>query len=183
MTGRGAARSLLRFSWKAEVFMGMRKIESEPEARRCLASVQSSGTSLKEWARAHGIDGRSLQRAIASATSCPCVESRCSADGWPASCSSPRRARSPRTRGPRPLPRVRLRRSRGPPARQDPMIGRKRRGAIRSGGFAALCGQFVPNSPAIVQPHPLGPGGGLDLTNPRRVPADCILCVRPVRTP
>lgn len=40
--------------------MGMRKIESESEARRCLASVASSGMSLKEWARAHGIDGRSL---------------------------------------------------------------------------------------------------------------------------
>lgn len=40
--------------------MSKRKIESESEARRCLASVASSGLSLKEWARARGIDGRSL---------------------------------------------------------------------------------------------------------------------------
>jgi hypothetical protein len=44
-------------------------------------------------------------------------------------------------------------------------------------------GQFVPNRPAIVQPHVLGPGGGLDLTNAARVPPECILCVRPVRSP
>jgi RHS repeat-associated protein len=48
---------------------------------------------------------------------------------------------------------------------------------IRNGG------QFVPNKPAIVQPHPLGPGGGLDLTNPARVQPDCVVCVRPVRKP
>jgi hypothetical protein len=44
-------------------------------------------------------------------------------------------------------------------------------------------GKFIPNKPPIVQPHPLGPGGGVDLTNPLRVPADCILCIRPVRKP
>jgi RHS repeat-associated protein len=39
-------------------------------------------------------------------------------------------------------------------------------------------GQFVPNKPAIVWPHALGSGGGLDLTNPVRVPPQCILCIR-----
>jgi hypothetical protein len=39
-------------------------------------------------------------------------------------------------------------------------------------------GQFVPNRPPVVQPHPLGPGGGLDLTNPFRVGADSIVGVR-----
>ncbi len=42
-------------------------------------------------------------------------------------------------------------------------------------------GQFISNRPAIVQPHPLGPGGGLDLTNPRLVSPQCILCIRPVK--
>jgi hypothetical protein len=37
-----------------------RKIGSESEARRCLAAVKGSGMSLKDWARGHGIDGRSL---------------------------------------------------------------------------------------------------------------------------
>ena len=37
-----------------------RKVESESEARRYLAAVKASGASLKEWARARGIDGRSL---------------------------------------------------------------------------------------------------------------------------
>jgi hypothetical protein len=37
-----------------------RKIESESEARRCLAAVRASGVSLKEWSRGRGIDGRSL---------------------------------------------------------------------------------------------------------------------------
>lgn len=41
-------------------------------------------------------------------------------------------------------------------------------------------GRFVPNKPATVQPHPLGPGGGLDMTNPVRVGPECIVCVRPV---
>ena len=38
----------------------LRKIESESEARRCLARVEKAGVSLKEWAQAHGVDGRSL---------------------------------------------------------------------------------------------------------------------------
>ena len=42
-------------------------------------------------------------------------------------------------------------------------------------------GRFILNRPPIVQPHPLGPGGGLDITNPARVPSQCILCVRPVQ--
>ena len=37
-----------------------RKIESESEARRCLAALRSSGVSLREWARSRGLDGRSL---------------------------------------------------------------------------------------------------------------------------
>ena len=37
-----------------------RKIEDENEARRCLLSVKRSGQSAGEWARARGIDGRSL---------------------------------------------------------------------------------------------------------------------------
>ncbi len=37
-----------------------RKIASESEARRCLSAVERSGLSIKEWARARGIDGRSL---------------------------------------------------------------------------------------------------------------------------
>ena len=46
---------------------------------------------------------------------------------------------------------------------------------IRNGG------RFVPNKPPIVQPHRLGPGGGLDLTNPAHVPPNSVICVRPVR--
>jgi len=45
---------------------------------------------------------------------------------------------------------------------------------IRDVGF------FVPNNPPIVQPHPLGPGGGVDLTNPVRVPPQYIIKIRPV---
>jgi hypothetical protein len=37
-----------------------RKIESEREARRCLKSASAAGLSCGEWAREHGIDGRSL---------------------------------------------------------------------------------------------------------------------------
>ncbi|MEY3011922.1 MAG: hypothetical protein RIT45_657, partial [Pseudomonadota bacterium] len=40
--------------------MAGRKIEGEAEARRCLAAVESSTLSLADWARAQGIDGRSL---------------------------------------------------------------------------------------------------------------------------
>jgi hypothetical protein len=37
-----------------------KKIEDEREARRCLASAERAGLSAGEWARARGIDGRSL---------------------------------------------------------------------------------------------------------------------------
>jgi RHS repeat-associated protein len=41
-------------------------------------------------------------------------------------------------------------------------------------------GHFVPNKPHIVEPHPLGPGGGRDFMNPRKVPPEDILPARPV---
>ena len=48
-------------SGTAEVLVSeLRKIESESEARRCLAKVEKAGVSLKAWAQAHGVDGRSL---------------------------------------------------------------------------------------------------------------------------
>jgi transposase-like protein len=37
-----------------------RKIEDEAEARRCLAAAKRKGLSVGDWARAHDIDGRSL---------------------------------------------------------------------------------------------------------------------------
>ena len=37
-----------------------RKIDDESEARRCLRAAKLAGRSAGEWARAHGIDGRSL---------------------------------------------------------------------------------------------------------------------------
>jgi transposase-like protein len=37
-----------------------RKIEDEAEALRCLREAKRSGRALGQWARAHGIDGRSL---------------------------------------------------------------------------------------------------------------------------
>jgi hypothetical protein len=37
-----------------------RKIEDEAEARRCLLAAKRKGLSAGEWARAHDIDGRSL---------------------------------------------------------------------------------------------------------------------------
>jgi transposase-like protein len=37
-----------------------RKIEDESEAHRFVAAARRSGISVGEWARAHGIDGRSL---------------------------------------------------------------------------------------------------------------------------
>ena len=37
-----------------------RKIEDETEACRCLRAAKLAGYSAGEWARAHGIDGRSL---------------------------------------------------------------------------------------------------------------------------
>ena len=38
----------------------MRKIDDEREARAFLKAAKSAGVPLKVWARAHGIDGRSL---------------------------------------------------------------------------------------------------------------------------
>ncbi len=37
-----------------------RKIRDSRDARACLDRVKSSAVSRAEWARAHGIDGRSL---------------------------------------------------------------------------------------------------------------------------
>jgi len=37
-----------------------RKIEDEREAVRCLRAAERTGLSAGEWARAHGVDGRSL---------------------------------------------------------------------------------------------------------------------------
>ena len=37
-----------------------RKIASEEEARRCFAAAKAARTELGPWARAHDIDGRSL---------------------------------------------------------------------------------------------------------------------------
>jgi hypothetical protein len=36
------------------------KITTEDEARRCLRAAKAAGQTPGEWARAHGIDGRSL---------------------------------------------------------------------------------------------------------------------------
>ena len=40
--------------------MAGRKIQDEQDARRCLAAARSARDGLGAWARAHGIDGRSL---------------------------------------------------------------------------------------------------------------------------
>lgn len=40
--------------------MAGRRIFDEQDARRCLAAARSSRDGLAAWARAHGIDGRSL---------------------------------------------------------------------------------------------------------------------------
>lgn len=40
---------------------GGRRIRDEQEARRFLAAVRRSGVSRGDWARARGIDGRSLR--------------------------------------------------------------------------------------------------------------------------
>jgi hypothetical protein len=37
-----------------------RKIEDERDARACLKAAKGAGLSAGEWARQHGIDGRSL---------------------------------------------------------------------------------------------------------------------------
>lgn len=38
----------------------LQKVDDELEARRCLAAAKAARQSPGEWARAHGIDGRSL---------------------------------------------------------------------------------------------------------------------------
>lgn len=38
----------------------MRKIEDERDAWRCLKAAAAAGLSVAAWARAHGVDGRSL---------------------------------------------------------------------------------------------------------------------------
>jgi transposase-like protein len=40
--------------------MAGRRIRDEQDARRCLASAKATRASIADWARAHGIDGRSL---------------------------------------------------------------------------------------------------------------------------
>jgi hypothetical protein len=37
-----------------------RKIEDERDAVRCLRAAERRGLSTRDWARAHGVDGRSL---------------------------------------------------------------------------------------------------------------------------
>ena len=41
--------------------MAGRKVGSEQEARRCLAAARAAGERAGDWARTHGIDGRSLK--------------------------------------------------------------------------------------------------------------------------
>jgi hypothetical protein len=61
MTWPEAGSQTRHFPERVEVFVGeVRKIRSESEARRCLAAVKAARVSVKEWARARGIDGRSL---------------------------------------------------------------------------------------------------------------------------
>ncbi len=40
--------------------MSLRKIRDEQDARQCLAMVEAAGLSRRQWARDHGVDGRSL---------------------------------------------------------------------------------------------------------------------------
>lgn len=40
--------------------MTVRKIRDEHDAHACLEAASSSGLSRRDWARAHGVDGRSL---------------------------------------------------------------------------------------------------------------------------
>lgn len=40
--------------------MAGRKIRDAADARACLAAMEGSGLARADWARAHGIDGRSL---------------------------------------------------------------------------------------------------------------------------
>lgn len=37
-----------------------RKLRDEQDAKRCVAAAKASGLSRSEWARHHGVDGRSL---------------------------------------------------------------------------------------------------------------------------
>ena len=39
----------------------LRMMVDEKDARRCLSAAARSGETLREWARRHGVDGRSLQ--------------------------------------------------------------------------------------------------------------------------
>src|SRR5260370_29045658 len=57
MQSRGELGSLSS-SWRST--MARRKIEDELEARRCLRALDAEGVDLRTWARAHGVDGRSL---------------------------------------------------------------------------------------------------------------------------
>jgi hypothetical protein len=38
-----------------------KKVKDEQEARRFLLAVEAEGGDIRSWARAHGVDGRSLQ--------------------------------------------------------------------------------------------------------------------------
>lgn len=49
-----------RVIWASEVVMLRRKIKDASEARTCLAAMARSGLGRAEWARAHGLDARSL---------------------------------------------------------------------------------------------------------------------------
>ena len=40
--------------------MAVRKIRDERDAQRCLAAMTAAGQTRREWARQHGVDGRSL---------------------------------------------------------------------------------------------------------------------------
>jgi hypothetical protein len=58
MTLRRAAESLV--GSEEESMRAQRKITDEQEARRCLVAARRTGESAGAWARANGIDGRSL---------------------------------------------------------------------------------------------------------------------------
>jgi hypothetical protein len=58
MTPRRAAESLV--GSEEEPMRQQRKIADEHEARRCLAAARRTGEAVGAWARANGIDGRSL---------------------------------------------------------------------------------------------------------------------------
>jgi transposase-like protein len=58
VTGGWATASLVGF--EEEPMNDRRKITDEREARRCLAAASKTGERVGAWARANGIDGRSL---------------------------------------------------------------------------------------------------------------------------